>query len=46
MVDTLPTGLSIASIDAGPWQCQPTSGETDTLTRVLKGPAASPSRRR
>ena len=36
VVDTLPTGLSIASIDAGPWQCQPTSGETDTLTCVLK----------
>ena len=41
VVDTLPTGLSIASIDAGPWQCQPTSGETDTLTCVLlAGPAA------
>ena len=36
VVDTLPTGLSIASIDAGPWQCQPTSGETATLTCVLK----------
>jgi len=36
VVDTLPTGLSIASIDAGPWECQPTSGETDTLTCVLK----------
>ena len=36
VADTLPTGLSIASIDAGPWECQPTSGETDTLTCVLK----------
>lgn len=36
VVDQLPTGLSIASIDAGPWECQPTSGETDTLTCVLK----------
>ena len=36
VVDTLPSGLSIESIDAGPWQCQPTSGETDTLTCVLK----------
>ncbi len=35
VVDTLPTGLSIASIDAGAWQCQPTSGETDKLTCVL-----------
>ncbi|MEZ5158118.1 MAG: isopeptide-forming domain-containing fimbrial protein [Candidatus Nanopelagicales bacterium] len=33
--DQLPTGLSIASIDAGPWVCQPTSGETATLKCVL-----------
>ncbi|MEZ5184234.1 MAG: hypothetical protein R2720_00675 [Candidatus Nanopelagicales bacterium] len=33
--DQLPAGLSIASIDAGAWQCQPTSGETATLTCVL-----------
>ncbi len=36
VVDTLPAGLSIVSIDAGAWQCQPTSGQTDELTCVLK----------
>ncbi len=36
VVDTLPAGLSIAAIDAGAWDCSPTSGETDTLTCVLE----------
>jgi uncharacterized repeat protein (TIGR01451 family)/fimbrial isopeptide formation D2 family protein len=35
VTDTLPSGLSIASIDAGSWQCSPSSGETLDLTCVL-----------
>ena len=33
--DTLPAGLSIASIDSGAWDCTPKTGPTDTLTCVL-----------
>ncbi|MEI2785802.1 MAG: hypothetical protein V9E82_08905 [Candidatus Nanopelagicales bacterium] len=35
VVDTLPNGLSIASIDAGAWQCVPATGPTEKLTCVL-----------
>lgn len=35
VVDQLPTGLSIASVDAGPWDCQPTGGPATELTCTL-----------
>ncbi len=35
VVDTLPNGLSIAGIDAGPWKCVPATGPTEKLTCVL-----------
>ena len=33
--DTLPTGLSIASIDDGAWDCTPKTGETSNITCTL-----------
>ncbi len=33
--DTLPTGLSIASIDDGAWDCTPKTGETSKITCTL-----------
>ncbi len=41
--DTLPAGLSIASIDSGAWDCTPQTGETDKITCTLDedlGPTA------
>jgi uncharacterized repeat protein (TIGR01451 family) len=33
--DTLPAGLSIASIDSGAWDCTPKTGETSKITCTL-----------